>query len=100
MEKIVQMLDSNDAEIVILGCILFLQNYTPEEFPGNTSTNPTIYKHRTTNLSSVERKLAIIQGKKKIGIILYYAILHLTTDYQKTKDEYPFVFNELNTINI
>ena len=100
MEKIVQMLDSNDAEIVILGCILFLQNYTPEEFPGNTSTNPTIYKHRTTNLSSVERKLAIIQGKKKIGIILYYGILHLTIDYQKTKDEYPFVFNELNTINI
>lgn len=34
--------------IVILGCILLLQNYTPEEFPGNTSINPTIYKHRTT----------------------------------------------------
>lgn len=71
MEKIVQMLDSNDAEIVILGCILFLQNYTPEEFPGNTSINPTIYKHRTTNLS-VERKVAIIQGKKKNW---YYIIL-------------------------
>lgn len=70
MEKIIQMLDSNDAEIVILGCILFLQNYTPEEFPGNTSIYPTIYKHRTTNLSSVERKLAIIQGKKKL--VLYY----------------------------
>ena len=33
MEKIVQMLDSNDAEIVILGCILFVPVDTRARVP-------------------------------------------------------------------
>lgn len=100
MEKIIQMMESADEETVILGCILFLRNHKPREFPGDESINPTIYKHKITNLSSTERTLIIVDIKEDTAIILYYGVLHLTINFQKTNNEYSAIFNEINTIKI
>ena len=94
------MFESADAEIVILGCILFLKEFkVNDEFPGQKDVNTSFHKQKSIpNMS--KKDCVIVNEEKDAAILLYCGMSHFTINFKQTKELYKYIFNGLETINI
>ena len=100
MEKVIQMFESADEETIILGCILFLQNYSIDKLPEKWEIDLNQGMYKQFHLASDSKRCFMINEKTNQGFLIYASYIHSTLNAEYIKRTYMCLIESIKTINI